>query len=107
MDFLTPSTLAVLMIGATHYVDIGAPQDAVIFYENETVAHMVLPDGASFTGNWRLTEDGYAVAWRDGPSGTWKLSYSPGRIGYVNGEGQDFGPISRIVFGNPEVLPTS
>lgn len=105
MDFITPATLAVLMVGATHYIDIGAPQDATIYYESNTVAHMVLPDGTAFSGDWQMTETGYHVAWREGPSGEWKLNYAPGRIGYVNGEGEELGTISRIQFGNPENLP--
>ncbi|MFK7791829.1 MAG: hypothetical protein AB8B88_04070 [Devosiaceae bacterium] len=105
MDFLTPTTLTVLMIGSTHYIDIGAPKDAVIYYESATQAHMVLPDGVAFSGIWHTTEDGYHVAWTDGPSGNWRLNYSPGRIGYVNAEGTELGTITRIVFGNAENLP--
>lgn len=107
MDILSQATLAVIMVGATHYVDIGAPKDAVIYYESATEAHMVLPDGVSFSGAWRFTDQGYHVDWRDGPSGDWTLSYAPGRIGYVNGEGEELGTITRIVFGNAENLPGS
>ena len=107
MDFLTQTTMAVIMVGSTHYVDIGAPQEAVIFYESASAAHMVLPDGASFSGSWHLTDGGYHVDWIDGPSGEWRLNYAPGRIGYVDGEGNDLGPITRIVFGNAESLPGS
>ena len=105
MDFLTPVTLAVLLTGATHYVDIGAPKDALIYYQSPTQAHMVLPDGTAFSGEWQLTDDGYHVAWHDGPAGNWRLNYQPGRIGYVNGEGEELGTISSVVFGNPENVP--
>ncbi|MGD1886705.1 MAG: hypothetical protein ACFB01_06205 [Cohaesibacteraceae bacterium] len=106
MDFLSASVMGVLMVGATHYVDIGAPREAVIFYQDEQLAHMVLPDGAAWSGVWRLTDTGYHVAWQDGPSGDWRLNYAPGRIGYVNGDGEELGTISRIVFGNAESLPS-
>lgn len=105
MDFLTQTTLAVIMVGTTHYVDIGAPKEAVIYYESANSAHMILPDGAAFSGDWRLTDQGYHVAWVDGPSGDWRLNYAPGRIGYVNGDGEELGAITRIQFGNPESLP--
>ena len=105
MDFLTKPVLAALMINATHYVDIGAPTDAVIYYESNTLAHMVLPDGTALSGTWALTEEGYHVAWTDGPEGSWRLSHRPGRIGYVDATGKDFGPVTRIAYGNPEELP--
>lgn len=105
MDFLSQATMAVIMVGATHYIDIGAPKDAVIFYEDDSAAHMVLPDGAAFSGVWNLTDEGYHVGWTDGPSGDWQLNFAPGRIGYVNSDGQELGTIRRIEFGNPESLP--
>ncbi|MEL7525900.1 MAG: hypothetical protein AAFN16_09035 [Pseudomonadota bacterium] len=43
MDLLTGKLLAVVMIGSTHYVDIGQGEDAIIYYPNESVAHMQLP----------------------------------------------------------------
>lgn len=105
MEFLSKSVLAAMMINATHYVDIGAETDAVIYYETESVAHMVLPDGTALSGAWKLTNQGYHVAWTGGPEGDWRLSHAPGRIGYVDGTGKDFGPVTRIVYGNPEALP--
>jgi hypothetical protein len=106
MDFLSATVIGVMMVGTTHYVDIGAPREAVIYYEDAEVAHMVLPDGASWTGAWHLTDAGYHVAWEQGPSGDWQLNYTPGRIGYVNSDGQELGTITRIVFGNAENLPS-
>ncbi|MEM1286816.1 MAG: hypothetical protein AAGH60_00530 [Pseudomonadota bacterium] len=107
MEFLSASVMGVLMVGATHYVDIGADTNAVIFYEDEKAAHMVLPNGASFSGAWELTDEGYHVSWQDGPSASWRLNYAPGRIGYVNEEGKELGTVKRIEFGNPEALPAT
>ena len=104
MAFLENAVLAALMVNATHYVDIGGNTAAVIYYENATTAHMRLPDGKTFSGQWKLADDGYHVAWTNGPQGDWKLSYSPGRIGYVDATGKDHGPVTRIVYGDPEQL---
>jgi hypothetical protein len=105
MAVLEKAVLAAIMLNTTHYVDIGAEKDAVIYYESPTTMHMQLPDGTAFSGTWTLLEDGYFVKWENGPEGDWKLSHSPGRIGYVDKLGKDLGPITSIVYGNPEKLP--
>jgi hypothetical protein len=99
---LTGAALAVLMVGATHYVDVGRGKDAVIYYPTETAAHMVLPDGKTFKGTWQATQRGYFVSWNDGPRGEWKITYAPGRFVYIAPDGKDAGHITRIVPGNPE-----
>ncbi|MEP4432720.1 MAG: hypothetical protein ABJ349_10975, partial [Hyphomicrobiales bacterium] len=58
---LTAKILAVLMIGSTHYIDIGKGTDAVIYYPSETVAHMTLPDGPTWKGKLELKQEGYFV----------------------------------------------
>ena len=103
MAFLEKAVLAALMTNATHYVDIGG-KAAIIYYENETTAHMRLPDGTRYSGKWTLAADGYHVAWHNGPEADWKLSHAPGRIGYVDATGKDHGPVTRIVYGDPENL---
>jgi hypothetical protein len=105
MAVLEKAVLAAIMMNTTHYVDIGAPKDAVIYYENATTMHMVLPDGTAMSGSWNLTDDGYFVKWTGGPEGDWKLNYAPGRISYIDKLGKDLGPITKIIYGNPEKLP--
>lgn len=101
MDILTGKLLAVVMIGSTHYVDVGQSEDAIIYYPNETVAHMQLPKAdAPLTGKVTLKDDGYYVKWDGGPEGFWKISYAPGSFTYINPEGEAAGTITRLVPGN-------
>lgn len=102
MTILTGQILAVLMIGSTHYVDVGKASDAVIYYPSETEAHMRVPDGPSWTGALEMRQDGYFVNWQDGPEGGWQISYEPGVITYIGPDGKPAGTISKIVPGNPE-----
>lgn len=103
MTILDRNTLAVIMIGTTHVIDMGG-KDAFIHYENENRAHMLLPDGTLFHGLWTLLDGGYKVEWKDGPTGSWKLDHSPGAIDYVDANGAVRGRISRIDFGDPVSL---
>ena len=66
---------------------------------------MLLPDGVAFSGKWRLLEDGYAVCWNDGPSGSWKLDRRQGFIAYLDSGGTPRANISSIEFGNSRSLP--
>jgi hypothetical protein len=104
MPILEKDILAVIMIGTTHVLNMGG-KEAIIYYQNENDAHMLLPDGAAYTGKWRLLDDGYAVDWNDGPSGTWKLDHRPGSIAYLDGSGVRRADVSRIEFGNSRNLP--
>ncbi|WP_300064468.1 hypothetical protein [uncultured Roseobacter sp.] len=40
METLTDTIRAILMIGNTHYIDIGASSDAIIYYENTSTAYL-------------------------------------------------------------------
>ena len=102
MTVLGGKVLAILMIGSTHYVDIGVETDAVIYYPTETVAHMTLPGKAPLKGVVQMKDDGYHVAWKDGPAGDWQIAYEPGKLTYIGPDGKPAGTITRIVPGNPE-----
>lgn len=102
MAALEGTLLAVLLVGSTHYVDIGKSKDAVIYYPSETVAHMTLPDGPTWKGSLKINADGYFVNWEDGPQGNWKIAYEPGKFTYIGPDGKPAGTISKIVPGNPE-----
>lgn len=97
---LTAKILAVLMIGSTHYIDIGKDTDAVIYYPSETVAHMTLPDGPTFKGDLKINESGYFVDWQEGPAGDWQIIYEPGTFTYLGPNGKAVGTITKIVPGN-------
>ncbi|MEM7523781.1 MAG: hypothetical protein AAF360_08515 [Pseudomonadota bacterium] len=100
MDFLAKELLMVMLLGNTHYIDVGRPNEAAIYYEDEDTAHMIFPDGREVTGAWRLTEAGYHVDWENGPKGEWRLARGDGRIYYVDAKGDDRGDVVRIVPGD-------
>ena len=103
MTILNRDTLAIIMIGTTHVIDMGG-KSAFIHYETVDRAHMLLPDGTRFHGQWDLLEDGYKVEWANGPAGSWKLEHTAGAIDYVDATGTVRGRISRIDFGDPASL---
>lgn len=105
MPALEKDTLSLLMVGTTHVLALG-DKEAVIFYENEETAHMLMPDGTARTGSWRLEEAGYSVDWNEGPSARWVLdNYATGRIGYVDETGERRAELKSVAFGNPSNLP--
>lgn len=104
MSMILGNALAMLMIGSTHYVDVGLKEDAVIYYPTATVAYMRLPDKPVMTGKLKLEEDGYFVNWAEGPEGSWKISYEPGTFTYIGPDGKDAGTITRIIPGDSEKL---
>jgi hypothetical protein len=103
MAFLRKDTLRIIMVGATHVIDMGG-KTAFIHYETEKTAHMLLPDGTRYDGDWSLLDDGYRVEWTDGPTGSWKLDHTPGAIDYVDATGAVRGRVSRIEFGDAAKL---
>jgi hypothetical protein len=105
MITLEKPVLAALLVNATHEIDMGQGRQATIYYETDRLAHMRRPDGVVMTGDWSLLDDGYAIEWRGGPAATWTLKATPGRIGYVDAEGNDRGAVKSIAFGNSANLP--
>ena len=105
MFILEKPVLAALLVNATHEIDMGEGRQATIYYETEMLAHMRLPGGVTMTGDWSLLDEGYSVAWRDGPSASWTLKAGPGRIGYFDIDGNDRGTVRSISFGNTAGLP--
>lgn len=102
LETLSPEALAPMMIGATHHVDVGQSEAAVIYYETAAKAHMRFPDGKTLKGDWRFTEAGYFVDWRDGPKGEWQIGFTPGRLVYLDAKGDERGDIVRIVPGDAQ-----
>lgn len=103
MAILTKDTLSLIMPGTTHVIDMGGAS-AFIYYENDRDAHMLLPDGTRFHGRWRLNDDGYEVAWKDGPTASWRLDHRPGEIDYLDPSGAARGRLARIEFGDSAKL---
>ena len=102
MGILENIVLSVLLIGNTHYVDVGQEADAVIYYESTSVAHMTLPGQDAWRGVMKLNDSSYHVAWEDGPEGEWKIRHEDGAFIYVGPDGADAGTVTKIVPGNPE-----
>lgn len=102
MTILESVVLTVLLIGNTHYIDIGAGTDAVMYYESEKTAHMTLPGKSAWEGALTMKADGYHVAWKDGPAGDWKIRHEAGVFTYIGPDGKPAGTITRIVPGNAE-----
>lgn len=97
MAILKRDALQLIMIGATHVVDMGG-KSAFIYYETQDRAHMLLPDGTRYDGRWGLLDDGYRVEWTNGPAGSWQLDHRPGAIDYIDATGTVRGRIARIDF---------
>ena len=104
MKIESQETLALLLLHMTHFVDIGAPAEAVMYYAADGAAHIRLPNGTRMHGRWEMTKGGYRVAWEDGPSSTWRFEHEPGRICYFDQDGKNHGPITRIIPGDVECL---
>lgn len=104
MKILDKDTLEAVMPGATHRLDMGGVT-AVIYYEDESRAHMLLPDGKAYSGRWRLHDDGYSVDWKDGPSAAWKLGREDGAIHYIDAEGAARARLTAIEYANTANLP--
>ena len=102
MSVLVGKILAILMIGSTHYVDVGSGSDAIIYYPSETAAHMKLPDVPAMRGTLTMKQDGYHVAWDNGPAGDWQIAWEAGTFTYIGPDGKPAGHITKIVPGNPE-----
>ena len=88
MATITGTALGILMIGSTHYVDIGKSEDAVIYYPD---AVQRLHASAGHPADERLDddgEDGYSVSWDDGPEGRWQISHEPGTFTYIGPDGE-------------------
>jgi hypothetical protein len=96
MTILNEATLAVLMTGFAHHVDIGQPTVAVISYPTTSEARMTLPNGTAMTGHWHLLPDGYHVNWTGGPAGTWQIDHAPGQLTYIDPTGRRAGTVTRI-----------
>jgi hypothetical protein len=100
MAMIEGKMLTVLLVGFTHYVDVGKGEDAIIFYENARDVRMLLPGAAVMKGEWKLLPDGYFVKWQGGPEGKWQIGHEIGVFTYFDPGGKPAGTITKIVPGN-------
>lgn len=102
---MTAETLAILATGFTHYVNIGKPADAAIYYENGKTVHMLLPGATEpMHGTWSLLPDGYFVRWNGGPEGKWQIAWDGTAIIYIAPTGKPAGTVSKIVPGSAGIF---
>jgi hypothetical protein len=95
------NTLEILVRGMSHFIALGEATKAVIYYGADGASHMRVGDGKIMQGTWTFTAMGYDVDWTDGPNGSWSFEYEgPGRICYIDRDGKNHGPITKIVPGD-------
>jgi hypothetical protein len=104
MAILEQAVLAVLLVGSTHYIDIGQGKDAAIYYESDSKVHMALPAGPVMHGQWSLQPDGWYVKWTGGPEGRWQIQHEPGAFIYLDGKGARAGTVTSVVPGDAAKL---
>lgn len=104
MAILKGNALAVLMAGSTHVLDRNGAE-AYVYFENGDAAHMLLADGETRKGKWKLLDDGYAVDWDNGAVGRWKLDHKAGSVTYINQDRDLRVKLIGVLFGNAKGLP--
>ncbi|WP_378944059.1 hypothetical protein [Mesorhizobium sp. ANAO-SY3R2] len=104
MAILDQAALAVLIPGTTHVLDRNG-KEAYVYFETGDTAHMLLEDGETRQGKWRLAEGGYAVDWNNGAVGRWKIDHEAGAVTYINRDRDTRVKLLGILFGNAKGLP--
>ena len=104
MAILDQTALSVLIPGTTHVLDRNG-KEAYVYFETGDVAHMLLEDGESRKGAWKLVEGGYAVDWDNGVTGRWALDHEAGAVTYINRDRDVRVKLLGILFGNAKGLP--
>lgn len=96
--------LEIIMPGMTHVLERNG-KEAYVYFESGGAAHMLLDDGETRSGRWRMTDDGYVAEWNTGATGKWKLEYETGAVTYVNQVSAARVKMIGVLFGNPQGLP--
>lgn len=98
-------TLAVLIPDTTHVLERNG-KEAYVYLAGDGTSHMLLEDGETRSGHWRLSEQGYTAEWNTGAVGRWMLEQGEdGGIDYVNVDSFARIRMIGILFGNPKNLP--
>lgn len=104
MTILLRNALEILIPGTTHVLERNGGE-AYVYFEPEGAAHMLLDDGETRSGRWRLDDDGYVTDWDTGATGDWMLHHEEHGVTYVNRRnGVRFRMIG-VLFGNAKSLP--
>lgn len=95
-------TLSELMVGRTHYLDVGGCKRIAVYYPSDTEAHMKTEDSEVIHGEMAIKDVGYNISWRHGPHHYYNIAEHMGAFVYIDADGKSAGTITKIVPGNPE-----
>lgn len=104
MAILDQATLSVLIPGTTHVLDRNG-KEAYVYFEQGETAHMLLEDGETRKGVWKLADGGYVVEWNNGAVGRWKIDHEAGAVTYINRDRDIQVKLLGVLFGNAKDLP--
>lgn len=103
MILITGDMLRLMTVGRTHMLERNG-KPAFVYLGEDGAGRMRLEDGTTFSGRWRLKEDGYATEWDDGRKGEWQLHEKDGGIEYVSRDGAQRLKMLGLFFGDSEGL---
>ncbi len=102
MIFFERETLSELMIGCTHYVDLGDRKQVSVYYPSSTEVYFKGLSSNVFKGQMIIEGVGYKIDWEDGSDGYYKIAEHQGAYMYIDDHGRSAGTITKIAPGNPE-----
>ena len=104
MAALQQDSLRFIVPGMTHVLERNG-KEAYVYFESGGGAHMLLEDGETRSGQWRLDDEGYVAEWDTGAVGRWTIEHEPGAVSYVNRDSDTRVKMIGVLFGNPHGLP--
>lgn len=104
MAILDRSALELIVPGTTHVLDRNG-KEAYVYFEQGETAHMLLEDGETRIGEWKLADGGYVVEWDNGAVGRWKIDHEAGAVTYINMDRDVRVKLIGVLFGNAKNLP--
>lgn len=104
MTILTRQTLQHILPDTTHVLERNG-KEAYVHLARDGSGHMLLEDGETRAGTWRMLDDGYATEWDTGDRGEWTLQSDTDGLAYVSRDGTQQVKMLGILFGNPKGLP--
>jgi len=96
--------LSELMVGFTHYLDVGYRKQVSVYYPNDTEVLMKTLDSKVIKGEMVIKDVGCNVSWHEGPHDYYNIAEHMGAFVYIDANGKSAGTITKIVPGNPELF---
>lgn len=94
--------LSELMVGRTHYLDVGDHKQISVYYPSDCEALMKTPDAKIIRGQMTIKDVGYNISWHDGARDYYSIAEHMGAFLYIDADGKSAGTITKIAPGNPE-----